>query len=92
MIGADTNIGMDDVQGVGVEIAGDLEVEIKVNQEEIGIEVDQEVGIEGVGIEIGEIGEDIKIEEEIIEIEEIIVKYFFKKEYFFNFFYIYIIL
>ena len=52
MIGADTNIRMDDVQGVGVEIAGDLEVEIEVDQEEIGIEVDQEVGIEGIGIEV----------------------------------------
>ena len=92
MIGADTNIGMDDVQGVGVEIAGDLEVEIEVNQEEIEIEVDQEVKIEGIRIEVGKIGEDIEIKEEIIEIEKIIVKYFFKKEYFFNFFYIYIIL
>ena len=67
MIGADTNIRMDNVQGVGVEIAGDLEVEIKVNQEEIEIEIDQEVGIEGIRIEVEEIGEDIEIEKEIID-------------------------
>ena len=86
------NIEMDDVQRVGVEIAGNLEVKIEVDQEEVRIEVDQEVGIEGIEIEVEKIGKDIEIEEKIIEIEEIIVKYFFKKEYFFNFFYIYIIL
>ncbi len=58
---------MDDVQGVGIEITDDLEVEIEVDQEEVGIEVNQEVEIEGMGIEVGEIGEDIKIEEEIID-------------------------
>ncbi len=86
------NIRMDDIQRVGVEIMSNLEVEIEVNQEEVEIEVNQEVRIEDIEIEIRKIRKDIKIEEEIIEIKEIIVKYFFKKEYFFNFFYVYIIL
>lgn len=73
MIGADTNIGTD-VQGVGEEIAGDLEVEIEADQEEI--EIDQEIEIEvdqEIEIEVGDIGviEDIEIEEEII------IKYFY---------------
>ncbi len=61
------NIRMDDVQGIDVEITDDLEVEIKVDQEEVGIEVNQEVRIEVIRIEVGEIRENIKIEEEIID-------------------------
>lgn len=75
MIGADTNIGTDNVQGVE-EIAGDLEVEIEAGQEETEtdqeeIEVDQEIEIEvdqGIEIEVGDI-------EDIEDIEEIIIKY-----------------
>jgi hypothetical protein len=54
------NIGTDDVQEVGEEITGNLEVEREVDQEDIEIEV------------VGEIGdiEDIEIGEEIV------VKYF----------------
>ena len=54
------NIRTDDVQEVGEEIVGDLEVEREVDQEDIEIEV------------VGEIGdiEDIEIGEEIV------VKYF----------------
>ncbi len=59
MISTDTNIGMDKIQEIGVEIVNDLEVEIEIDQKEIRIVINQEVEIEGIRIKVREIGKDI---------------------------------